>query len=69
VVTRLTPIAEAEEGTNNFRVEAELLDHSEQLRPGMKGTSKTEVERRLLIYIWTRRLVDWMRVTVWKWTP
>jgi hypothetical protein len=69
VVTRLTPIAEVEEGSNTFRVEAELRDASTSLRPGMKGTGKTDVDRRLLINIWTRRLIDWVRVTVWKWRP
>jgi len=69
VVTRLTPIAEVEEGSNNFRVEAELQEFSDRLRPGMKGTGKTEVDRRLLIYVWTRRLIDWIRVTAWKWLP
>jgi RND family efflux transporter MFP subunit len=69
VVTRLTPIAEVEEGSNNFRVEAELKEMSDRLRPGMKGTGKTDVDRRLLIYIWTRRLIDWVRVALWKWLP
>jgi multidrug resistance efflux pump len=68
-VTRLTPIAEAEEGANSFRVEATLVETSDSLRPGMKGVSKTDVEERLLIRIWTHRLVDWVRVTLWKWLP
>jgi multidrug resistance efflux pump len=69
VVTRLTPIAETEEGANDFRVEATLQELSERLRPGMKGVSKTDVEERLLIQIWTRRLVSWLRVSLWKWMP
>jgi len=68
-VTRVTPIAEAEEGANNFRVEATLAEPSDRLRPGMKGVSKTDVDRRLLIQIWTRRLVSWARITLWKWMP
>jgi multidrug resistance efflux pump len=69
VVTRVTPIAETEEGTNDFRVEAMLQELSDRLRPGMKGVSKTDVEERLLIHVWTRRLVQWLRVTLWKWLP
>jgi hypothetical protein len=70
-VTRVTPIAEAEEGANNFRVEATLAvgEPSDRLRPGMKGVSKTDVDERLLIEIWTRRLVSWVRVMMWKWLP
>jgi len=66
-VTRVTPIAEAEEGVNSFRVEASLVELSERLRPGMKGVGKTTIEQRLLINIWTHRLVHWLRITLWKW--
>jgi hypothetical protein len=68
-ITRVTPIAEAEEGINIFRVEAALDELSERLRPGMKGVSKTDIDERLLIRIWTRRLVSWLRITLWKWMP
>jgi len=60
-------IAEAEEGVNGFRVEASLVELSERLRPGMKGVGKTTIEQRLLINIWTHRLVHWLRITLWKW--
>src|SRR6516165_10205139 len=68
-VTRVTPIAEAEEGVNSFRVEAVLAEFSDRLRPGMKGVGKTTIEQRLVIRIWTHRLVNWLRITLWKWLP
>jgi len=68
-VTRVTPISETDEGANVFRVEAELSELSDQLRPGMKGVSKTDIDERLLIEIWTRRLIAWLRVVAWKWLP
>jgi RND family efflux transporter MFP subunit len=68
-VTRITPIAEVEEGANDFRVEAELLESSSRLRPGMKGVAKTDIDERLIIRIWTQRLIDWLRMAVWKWLP
>ncbi len=68
-VTRVTPIAEAEEGINSFRVEASLVELSERLRPGMKGVGKTGIDERLLINIWTHRLIHWIRITLWKWLP
>ena len=68
-VTRVTPIAEAEEGVNSFRVEAVLAEFSDRLRPGMKGVGKTTIEKQLVIRIWTHRLVHWLRVTLWKWLP
>jgi hypothetical protein len=68
-VTRVTPIAEVDEGVNSFRVEAALSETSDRLRPGMKGVGKTSVEPRLMIDIWTRRLVQWLRITLWRWLP
>jgi len=69
IVHRITPVAEAKEGRNYFRIEAHLHDVSKRLRPGMEGVAKTQVEERLLIWIWTRKLVDWARLTLWKWMP
>ena len=48
-----------------------LTVHFERLwlRPGMRGIGKTDVDSRLLIRIWTKRLIDWVRLTVWKWWP
>ncbi|WP_209426954.1 HlyD family efflux transporter periplasmic adaptor subunit [Pararhodobacter sp. SW119] len=69
VVERTTPIAEAREGRNAYRVEAHLNAVDPRLKPGMGGVGKIYVEDRLLILVWTARLVDWMRLTVWKWLP
>lgn len=68
-VERITPIAEAKEGRNAYRVEARLDALSPRLRPGMTGVGKTYVDDRLLIRIWTARLIDWVRLTIWKWLP
>lgn len=68
-VRRITPIAESAEGRNYFRVEAVLDEPDPRLRPGMSGVGKTEAGERLLIRIWTERLVDWVRITLWRWLP
>lgn len=68
-VMKIIPIAIAEEGNNYFRVEAELDNVSERLRPGMEGVGKVYVDRRKLISIWTRSLTEWVRLWVWKWIP
>src|SRR5262249_44383273 len=68
-VKKVTPVATASEGRNHFRVEADVHGARLQLRPGMEGIGKVTVDRRSLIAIWTRSLVDWARITVWKWTP
>ena len=68
-VRRITPVAESADGKNYFRVEAALDDPDLRLRPGMTGIGKTEAGRRLIIRIWTQRLVDWARLTLWRWLP
>ena len=68
-VSRLTPVATAEEGRNYFRVDAELDIQSDLMRPGMEGVSKIEIGQEKRISIWTRRLVDWLRIFIWKRLP
>lgn len=68
-VERITPVASAEEGVNVFRVEARLLESQPDLRPGMTGTGKIHVGERRLLWIWTHRFADWLRVFLWRWLP
>jgi RND family efflux transporter MFP subunit len=68
-VRTITPVANAAEGTNFFLVEAEIENASGKLRPGLEGIGKISVDRRGLLWIWTRRLADWAQITAWKWTP
>lgn len=68
-VEKITPVAEAKEGRNFFRVEAKLDVTLERLRPGMEGVAKITIERRRLIWIWTRAMVDWFRVWSWSFWP
>ena len=66
-VSKITPVATADEGKNTFRIEGELLEPSDALRPGMEGTGKIDVGERKLIWIWTHRLTEWLRIWVWGW--
>ena len=69
-VTRITPIAEAKDGRNEFRVEG-ILDEppGPGLRPGMEGVAKVETGSHHLVWVWTHGIVDWLRLTAWKWLP
>jgi len=69
VVEKITPVSVVDQGRNYFRVEAKAKGATEKLRPGMEGVGKIEVERRKLIWIWTRKLVHWARMWVWSWWP
>jgi RND family efflux transporter MFP subunit len=69
-VAKITPVSAAKDGRNLFRVEAALESESRpRLRPGMEGVAKIHVDERRLISIWTRELVDWVRLKAWAWLP
>jgi RND family efflux transporter MFP subunit len=66
-VNRITPVATAGPGRNYFEVEAKLKGKVEQLRPGLLGVGKVEADSRSLLWIWTHRISDWARLTLWSW--
>jgi len=68
-VVHVTPVSTAKEGRNFFRVEAKLDQRHDRLRPAMEGAGKIEIDRRLVVWIWTHQVVDWVRLTVWTWLP
>jgi hypothetical protein len=68
-ISQITPLATAEEGRNFFRVEARLATVDPGLRPGMEGIGKISVDRRHLIAIWTREMIEWLRFFLWRWLP
>lgn len=68
-VKKLTPVSTAREGRNFFRVEAVLDQPPDRLRPAMEGAGKIEIDQRLMVWIWTHQVVDWVRLAVWTWLP
>ncbi len=68
-VSSITPVNLAKDGRNSFRVEAQLAQGSQRLRPGMEGVGKILVEERRLAWIWTRSLTEWLRLWAWAWLP
>ena len=68
-VEKVTPVSIPREGRNYFRVEAKLQRTPPQLRPAMEGVGKIYMGRRLLLWSWTHRAMDWLRLFVWSWLP
>lgn len=66
-IEKITSVSTAEEGRNFFRVEASLRGSPVALRPGMGGIGKIEVGEENLFWIWTRDLVNWLRLQAWTW--
>jgi RND family efflux transporter MFP subunit len=69
VIKKITPVSEAKEGRNYFRVEGTMEEASQRLRPGMEGIGKVTIDRRKLIWVWTHEAIDWIRLQLWKWFP
>jgi multidrug resistance efflux pump len=68
-LSKITPVTVAEEGRNSFRIEAWLKEVGPHLRPGMEGVAKIETGQRSFVWIWTRAVVEWLRLTAWKYLP
>lgn len=68
-VTGISSVAEAKEGENRFRVEADVTDPPEGLRPGMEGVAKVEIGRENLAWIWMRGTIDRLRMMAWRFLP
>jgi multidrug efflux pump subunit AcrA (membrane-fusion protein) len=59
------------EGSSAFRVEARITDAElkEALRPGLNGIGKVVIGDRSRLWIWSRRVIAWTRIQLWKWMP
>jgi len=64
-VASIIPQGAPKEGENVFTVFARLDQVSDQWHPGMEGEAKIDVEHRRVIWIWTHRLVDFLRLKLW----
>jgi multidrug resistance efflux pump len=66
---RVTSVAGVEDGRNVFRVDAQLTEKTELLRPGMEGIAKITIDERPIPAIWTHDIRNWARMTFWRWIP
>lgn len=66
-VERVTPVATSRDGRNGFEVEARLATADGVLRPGLQGVAKIEVDQRAGIWVIGHRIVDWLRLLLWRW--
>jgi biotin carboxyl carrier protein/GAF domain-containing protein len=65
VVERINPIAEVVGQRNVFKVRVRLVETHSWMRPGMEGVGKVYIEKRHYIWIWTRKITNWIRMKVW----
>jgi multidrug efflux pump subunit AcrA (membrane-fusion protein) len=65
-VGRVVPLGTAKEGANVFTVYATLPDKVPAgWRPGMTGEARVDVGRKPWGWIWTHRLIDFVRLKLW----
>jgi len=66
---RMNPVADVVENKNVFQVRVRLDANSYQLwmRPGMQGNAKVTVRRESYAWLWTHRLMNWVRMKAWLW--
>lgn len=67
VVERITPMAQIKDGQNTFEVEAKLIDNKLFLRPGLLGVAKIEAGKQPIVWSLSHRIVNWLRLSFWKW--
>jgi len=65
VVRRINPVAEVVNERNVFKVRVNLEAKHTWMRPGMEGVAKITIGKRRYLWIWTRRLVNWIRMKLW----
>ncbi len=65
VVERINPVAEVIDQRNVFKVRVRLLETRPWMRPGMEGVAKIHIGRRRYAWLWSRKLVNWVRMKLW----
>ena len=65
-VDQVIPLAISGEGNSYFRIEAAFDQATPDLRPGMEGVARIDMGERKLIWIWTHKLVDKIRLWLWS---
>ncbi|HEV2295670.1 MAG TPA: HlyD family efflux transporter periplasmic adaptor subunit [Tepidisphaeraceae bacterium] len=64
-VENVVPKADPVEGQNKFVIYAELKGASDQWYPGQEGEARIDVRPEPLIWQWTHRLVEFVRLKLW----
>lgn len=65
-VDRIVPMGEPKENANVFKVYGKIDGTQRpEWKPGMAGEVRIETEHARVIWIWTHRLMDWLRLKLW----
>jgi len=64
-VDKVRPTPETRNGASVYIAEATVANPEGWLRPGMEGAAKIHVGRRNITWVYTRKLVNWLRLHLW----
>lgn len=67
-VVEISPVAQVVEGRNVFAVEAVMQLNEQELnnlRVGLRGVARIDIDRRSYLNIWTYDLVNWLQMKLW----
>jgi len=64
-VERIHPVAEVLDQKNVFKVRVTLERTEPWMRPGMEGVGKIYIGKKPYGRLWTRKLVNWLRMRLW----
>ncbi|AWB67264.1 hypothetical protein C2869_12800 [Saccharobesus litoralis] len=69
-VSRITPVAQAGEGKSTYLLEGQFnnvdQEFMQRLRPGMQGVAKIYIDERLQLSIWSRDVIEWFQLQLWR---
>jgi biotin carboxyl carrier protein len=66
-IVRVFPTTEAKEGANFYKVWVEMEKTNPHWLPGEEGEARVDIRNEPLIWVWTHRLTDFMRLKLWSW--
>lgn len=65
-ITRIVPLGQVQDGSNVFKVYARMDGRlSPDWRPGMTGEARIDVRHEPLMWIWTHKAMDFLRLKLW----
>jgi hypothetical protein len=64
-VERIVPLGSPKDGSNVFTVYATIDTPDPSWRPGMAGEARVDVDKRTWAWIWSHRLMEFIRLKTW----
>ncbi len=67
IVERINPVAEVNQHHNVYKVRVRFVhsDVPQWLKPGMEGIARVDVGEARYAWLWTHKLVNWVRMKLW----